>query len=106
MMTENIYISRLLRALQQAGSATVLHHHGEDFSGQTLRSLIFQYARVLRDLDIRRGTLLGLFAPNRPEALAIRYAAHVLGAATVYLSIPETEDQCRALAEQIAPDLL
>jgi fatty-acyl-CoA synthase len=45
-------------------------------------------------------------APNRPEAIAIRYAAHVLGAATVYLSAPPTESQRRALVEQIAPDLL
>jgi acyl-CoA synthetase (AMP-forming)/AMP-acid ligase II len=47
-----------------------------------------------------------MFAPNRPEAIAIRYAAHVLGAATVYFAAPPTEAQRRALVEQIAPDLL
>jgi fatty-acyl-CoA synthase len=61
---------------------------------------------VLRDLGIRRGNLLGMFASNRPEAIAIRYAAHVLGAATAYLSAPPTAAQRRALIEQIAPDLL
>jgi fatty-acyl-CoA synthase len=34
------------------------------------------------------------------------FAAHVLGAATVYLSIPANEAQRRALVEQMAPDLL
>jgi fatty-acyl-CoA synthase len=106
MTTDNIYICRLLRELQRAGSSTVLRYNGQDISGQTFRASIFQFARVLRDLGIGRGALLGMFAPNRPEALALRYAAHVLGAATVYLSVPATEDQRRILIEQIAPDLL
>src|ERR1700761_2253800 len=29
-----------------------------------------------------------MYAPNRPEALALRYATHLLGAASVYLSAP------------------
>jgi fatty-acyl-CoA synthase len=107
MAIENdIYIVRLLRELRRAGRSTVLRYRDESFSGEALLALIFQYARVLRDLGIRRGNLLGMFAPNRPEAIAIRYAAHVLGAATVYLSVPPTEAQRRALVEQIAPDVL
>jgi acyl-CoA synthetase (AMP-forming)/AMP-acid ligase II len=57
-------------------------------------------------MDVRRGSLLAMFAPNRPEALALRYAAHVLGAATVYLSIPASEIARRALLKKMAPDLL
>jgi fatty-acyl-CoA synthase len=102
----DVYIVKLLRELRRAGHSTVLRYRDESFSGEALLALIFQYARVLRDLGIRRGNLLGMFGPNRPEAIAIRYAAHVLGAATVYLSAPPTEAQRRALVEQIAPDLL
>lgn len=57
-------------------------------------------------MDIGRGNLLAMFAPNRSDALALRYAAHVLGAATVYLSMPSNEVQRRALLKQMAPDLL
>jgi fatty-acyl-CoA synthase len=102
----NVYIAKLLRELRSAGRSTVLRYRDENLSGEALLALIFRYARVLRDLGIRRGTLLGMFAPNRPEAIAIRYAAHVLGAATVYLSAPPTQAQRQALVEQIAPDLL
>ena len=102
----NVYIAKLLRELRRSGRSTVLHYRDESFSGEALLALIFRYAHVLRDLGIRRGTLLGMFAPNRPEAIAIRYAAHVLGAATVYLSVPPTEGSRQALVDQIAPDLL
>jgi len=102
----DVYIVKLLCELRRAGRSTVVRYRDESLSGEALLALIFQYARVLRDLGIRRGNLLGMFAPNRPKAIAIRYAAHVLGAATVYLSVPPTQAQRRALVEQIAPDLL
>jgi fatty-acyl-CoA synthase len=107
MATENdVYVGRLLRELRRAGRATALRYRDQSLSGETLLALISQYARALRYLDVRRGTLLGMFAPNRPEAFAIRYAAHVLGAATVYLSVPPTEGGRQALVDEIAPDLL
>ena len=94
MAIENdIYIAKLLRELRRAERSTVLRYRDQSFSGEALLTLIFRYAQVLLDLGIRRGTLLGMFAPNQPEAIAIRYAAHVLGAATVYLSVPPTESQ-------------
>jgi fatty-acyl-CoA synthase len=102
----DVYIVKLLRGLRRAGCSTVLRYRDQSLSGKALLALIFQYTRVLRDLGISRGTLLGMFAPNRPEAIAIRYAAHVLGAATVFLSAPPTESQRQALLQQIAPDLL
>jgi fatty-acyl-CoA synthase len=102
----NVYIAKLIGALRRAERSIVLRYRDESFSGEALLTLIFRYAQVLRDLGIGRGTLLGMFAPNHPEAIAIRYAAHVLGAATVYLSAPPTENQRRALVDQIAPDLL
>jgi fatty-acyl-CoA synthase len=103
---DQIYIHKLLGALERAEHSVVVRYRDGSLSGGMLRSLIFRYARVLRDLGIGRGTLLGMFAPNRPEAIAIRYAAHVLGAATAYLPMPPTEARRRALVEQMAPDLL
>ena len=107
MAIENsIYIAKLLGELRRAERSTVLRYRDESFSGEALLILIFRYAQVLRDLGVRRGTLLGMFAPNQPEAIAIRYAAHVLGAATIYLSVPPMESQRKDLVDQIAPDLL
>jgi fatty-acyl-CoA synthase len=107
MRDENqIYIQRLLQELHEAGQPAVLRYRGHSISGETLRASIFRYAKVLRDLGVGPGALLAMFAPNCPEALALRYAAHVLGAATVYLSIPAASVQRRALIAQLAPDLL
>jgi fatty-acyl-CoA synthase len=105
-MVDQVYIYGLLRKLQQAGHSTVLRCRGQDISGDGLLASIFRYAKVLRAMDVGRGHLLGMFAPNRPDALALRYAAHVLGVATVYLSMPSNEVQRRAVLKQIAPDLL
>jgi len=106
MTTNQLYISRLITALRGAGSSTVIRHRERDISGEALLSLIFQYARALRQLGIGPGKLLGLLAPNRPEAIAARYGAHVLGAATVYLPDPSTEARRAALVHTIAPHLL
>lgn len=106
MAEGQVYIHRLLQALQHAGASVVIRHGGQDVSGNQFCASIFQYARVLRAMGVGRGTLLAMFARNRPEALALRYAAHTLGAATVYLSIPTDAAQRRALVSQLAPDLL
>ncbi|WP_407158486.1 AMP-binding protein [Bradyrhizobium sp. STM 3557] len=101
-----IYLDKLLAQLELAGRSTVVRHQGSHLSGEALRAMIFQYARVLYDVGITRGKLVAMFAPNRPEAIAIRYAAHILGAGAVYLSVPPTEEQRQALLKQMAPDLL
>src|ERR1700761_9177641 len=97
MRNDQIYVDRLLHVLHQSGGNTVLRYEAESISGKNLQGAIFRYAKVLRDLGVGPGTLLAMFASNRPEALAIRYATHVLGAAAVYLSVPATEVQRRAL---------
>jgi fatty-acyl-CoA synthase len=106
MLQQELYISKLLQQLQRAGDRVVLRDRNEAVCGDAFAARIFQYANALRELGIGRGSVLGLLAPNRPDAIAIRYAAHVLGAATVYLSRPPTQAQRLALVERIAPDLL
>lgn len=101
-----IYVHGLLEQLHRSGQSTVIRHEGRSISGESLRASVYRYAKVLRELGVGPGTLLAMFAPNRPDALALRYAAHVLGAAAVYLSIPARKVQRRALIEQMAPDLL
>lgn len=106
-MSENqLYIARVIAALTHAGTSTVIRHQGRSISGNALLCLVFRYARVLRQLGIGPGNLLGLFAPNRPEAIAVRYGAHILGAATVYLPNPSSEARRTSLVQTIAPDLV
>jgi hypothetical protein len=66
----------------------VLRWEGASTTGSELLAAIYRYARALESLGIARGDLVAMYAPNRPEALALRYATHLLGAASVYLSAP------------------
>lgn len=100
------YIERLISLLGEGGSKTVLRHRDADISAEQLLTLIFRYARALRSVAIGPGTLVALFASNHPDALAIRYAANLIGAATAFLSRPNSEAARATLLDRIAPDLL
>jgi fatty-acyl-CoA synthase len=100
------YIADLTRVLEQAGDRPVLRHEGADTTGAELLAEIRRYARALDRLGVERGDLVALLAPNRPEALAVRYAAHLLGAAAVYLSVPPDPERRAAMIAQFAPWLV
>jgi fatty-acyl-CoA synthase len=82
------YIEGMVVALREAGDQPVLRWDGAGITGRELLAATFRYARALESLGIARGDLVAMYAPNRPEALALRYATHLLGAASVYLSAP------------------
>ena len=104
--TEPVYISRLVARLGDLGSQTVLRYRNESVAATDLLTSIYQYARALATLGIGRGSLVALCAPNSPNAIAIRYAANLLGSAAVYLSKPATSALRAQHVAQMAPDLL
>ncbi|HWL68448.1 MAG TPA: AMP-binding protein [Geminicoccus sp.] len=103
---EQPYIAALVAGLREREAAPVIRHQGQDVTAAAFLGTIYRHARVLAGQGIGRGSLVALFAPNHPEALAIRYAAHLLGAAAVFLSVPGTAERRVELLAQIAPDLL
>ena len=82
------YVEGMIEALRRAGDQPLLRCAGADTTGSELLAAIYRYACALESLGVARGDLLAMYAPNRPEALALRYATHLLGAASVYLSAP------------------
>jgi fatty-acyl-CoA synthase len=100
------YIERLVARLAAAGAAPVLRHAGRDIEARDLLAAIHRQARALASLGIGRGSLVALLAPNTPPALTVRYAANLLGAGTVYLSVPPLPGNRAALLAQMAPSLL
>src|SRR4051812_44548541 len=83
-----VYIDALMARLARDGDACVLRYQGRDTRASDLLGMIARHARALAGIGVGRGRLVALFAPNSPEALAVRYAANLLGAAAVYLSDP------------------
>ena len=105
-MHGEIYLETLVATLEAAGDRAALERDGVATTGAQLLASIHRYARALDGIGIGRGDLVALHAPNSPDALGVRYAAHLLGAATAYLpALPEPRQRA-ALVEITAPDLL
>jgi fatty-acyl-CoA synthase len=102
---DTVYIARLLDRLAQRGDAPVLRHRGRDTTAAQLLASTNRYARALAGLGVGRGDLVALVAPDTPDALAVRYGAHLVGAGAVFLSVPAA-DRRAALVEQMDPTLL
>jgi acyl-CoA synthetase (AMP-forming)/AMP-acid ligase II len=104
--SESVYISHLVARLAASGSQTVLRYRNENITAIDLLASIYRYARALATLGIGRGSLVALFAPNCPNAIALRYAANLIGSAAVYLSNPAAAERRAQLLAQMEPDLL
>ncbi|MDR5881716.1 AMP-binding protein [Caballeronia sp. LZ032] len=100
------YVEILLDQLLQHAGRPVLRYRDTDIDGRTLRASIFRHARALETFGIGRGSLVALFAPNCPDALAIHYAANLLGAASMFLPAAASVDDRAALLKRIRPALL
>ncbi|MFM0669572.1 class I adenylate-forming enzyme family protein [Paraburkholderia sediminicola] len=100
------YVDALLDQLENQSDRAVLRYLDHDVTGRILRSAIFRYARALAALGIGQGSLVALLAPNCPDALAIRYAANLLGSATMFLPASANAERRAALLTRIQPTLL
>ncbi|MEU9469687.1 AMP-binding protein [Streptomyces avermitilis] len=58
----------------------VLHWRGQVISGAELNRSAFEIFHALRDNGVRKEDVVAVpVAPNSPEMLTVRYAAHLLG---------------------------
>jgi fatty-acyl-CoA synthase len=79
------YVDSLVAAPDRAGDRPAVRRDGRDTTGRELLSTIHRYARALDRLGADPGRLVGLSAPSRPDVLALRSAANLIGAASVCL---------------------
>ena len=100
------YIHLLTRRLAADTARPVLTWRGQAVAAGDFLASIHRYARALAAMGVDRTGVVALLAPNAPDAIAVRYAANLLGAATCYLSAPPTEAARAALIRHIAPSLL
>ncbi|SFT93909.1 fatty-acyl-CoA synthase [Geodermatophilus amargosae] len=100
------YVQDLVTVLQRDGRRPVLRHAGTDTTAAELVAAASRHARALASLGVGPGDLVAIFAPNRPEALAVRYGAHLAGAGCVFLPAPPDLDRRTRLVAQVDPRLL
>src|SRR3954464_5560412 len=106
MVNGEIYLEALVATVKEGGERTVLEQDGGATTAADLLASTYRYARALDGLGIGPGDLVAPPAPTSPDGPAVRYAAHLVGAATMYLpALPEAQQRA-ALLEFIAPDLL
>lgn len=100
------YVDSLLDVLVRAGRAPVLTFQDRDVTGLDLARSIARYARALELIGIGRGDFVVLLAPNTPDALAVRYAVHIVGAAAMYLPDTTSAPRRAELIRDLDPTLL
>lgn len=103
---DDSYIARLIVSLTRMGDEIALQRKGKATTANEFLQTIFRFARALAAIGIERGGLVALYAPNSVEAIAVRYAANLLGAATSYLSVPVSAERRAEYLRLIEPDLL
>jgi acyl-CoA synthetase (AMP-forming)/AMP-acid ligase II len=103
---ERTYIAMLLKRFAAEAEQPVLRYEGRTVAAAEFAALVYRYARALGSLGIGRGDVAALFAPNAPDAIAIRYAANVIGAGASYLSVPRAALARAELIGKVAPALL
>lgn len=100
------YIEDLVAVLQEGGGRPVLRRDGVDTTAAELLATIHRFASALDGLGVGHGDLVALFAPHRPDALAVRWAAHLVGAGAAYLPDPPEPDVRAEMIAQFDPRLL
>ncbi|MFO1147584.1 MAG: class I adenylate-forming enzyme family protein [Alsobacter sp.] len=100
------YIDAVVGTLAARRDEVVLISRDAPWRADDFLHCIHRYARALRSDGLGAGTLVALWAPNTAQALAIRYAANLIGAATCFLSTPATAEARAELLQQMAPDLV
>ncbi|MFF4084144.1 class I adenylate-forming enzyme family protein [Streptomyces sp. NPDC001777] len=80
------YVSDILSALAAAPDRPALFWRGQEFSGSELIRSTTEIFCALRDQGVGKEDVVAiLVAPNSPEMLTARYAAHLLGGTICYL---------------------
>ncbi|MDH6566461.1 fatty-acyl-CoA synthase [Streptomyces sp. SAI-117] len=80
------YAARILARLVAAPDRTATHWRGRAATAGEFARAVAGVARTLQGLGVGPGSVVGiLVAPNSPDTLIARYAAHLLGAAVTHL---------------------
>ncbi|CAN5604037.1 AMP-binding protein [soil metagenome] len=102
------YLDKLIGALSRDTGRVVLvdADSGTSVSASELTARIARLAQALRTTGIGAGSLVALVAPNTVDALAVRYAAGLLGCPTVYCPYQFDPDRLTAFLGAVDADLI
>ncbi|AHH99234.1 AMP-binding protein [Kutzneria viridogrisea] len=101
------YVETILRGLSRDSDHIAFHlEDGSTISHGEFGELVHRIAHTLSDHGIRSGSTVALLSANRPEILATRYAANLLGARIVYLYEGLAVEVQSAIVSDVDTDIL
>ncbi|MEV6576460.1 AMP-binding protein [Streptomyces sp. NPDC051577] len=100
------YVEDILDVLAADPGRETLVHQERRISAGELRTLVYRLARAMAALGATRGTTVTLLAGNRPETLAVRYAAHLLGCRVNHLYSQLSAQVQAAIVEDVETRVL
>jgi acyl-CoA synthetase (AMP-forming)/AMP-acid ligase II len=84
--TAGNYVLRALPLLAGLGDAEAIVHAGRRFSYRQLTGLVMTLARALAEHGVKPGSGVAVSSRNRPEAVALQLALHLIGCRTVWIA--------------------
>ncbi|MET3987895.1 AMP-binding protein [Streptomyces sp. PvR034] len=100
------YVEDILDVLDADPGREALTHQERRISAGELRALVHRLAHALAALGAARGMTVALLAGNRPETLAVRYAAHLLGCRVTHLYSKLSADVQSVVVEDVETRIL
>jgi fatty-acyl-CoA synthase len=97
------YVHKILSVLGREPARTVITTPNAQVTAEAFAESIFAAAAVLRSNEVAPGSTVAILTePNHHRMLTIRYAAHLLGATTVYIrsNNARSEDDMLPAADQ------
>ncbi|MFG2141326.1 AMP-binding protein [Streptomyces sp. NPDC048650] len=101
------YVELLLAALaRDPGRPALIDADGAEVTAGALHATVHRMAAVLARHGIGRGRTVSLLSGNRPDVLAARYAANLVGARVVFLYVGMAPETLARIAESSDTALL
>jgi fatty-acyl-CoA synthase len=100
------HVERILSRSIDDPDAVMLSDRSREFTGRHFYSLVVRLAGALRTAGLHRGDRVAILPTISPEALAVRYAAGLLGCATVYCPNVGSGDRLARFVTRLRADAL
>lgn len=100
------YFERALARAEVEPDVAVIRDRERELTGREFAGMVFRMARALESTGLGRRNRVGILPKTSPEALAVRYAAGLLGATTSFIPNRESDEYLHAFLAHVGADIL